>query len=188
MKCTPYPALPFAFSLFFSISYSPVAQAQCPQIEAIMIDACGPESVNEFVIIHSGGGFNTADIQLDFDQNNNILGPNNNDINIDNGNWPANPTPCGLITGNTGAFTGCSNLIAVGPGVNIPPNSIVVLQTSAGSSPGLYNFASICGGGQCVYVISSSCVRTAGAFTNGTSSGPRTTNFYIAGSCGQTLT
>ncbi|MBK8921482.1 MAG: gliding motility-associated C-terminal domain-containing protein [Saprospirales bacterium] len=188
MKCTPYPALPFAFSLFFSISYSPVAQAQCPQIEAIMIDACGPESVNEFVIIHSGGGFNTADIQLDFDQNNNILGPNNNDINIDNGNWPANPTPCGLITGNTGAFTGCSNLIAVGPGVNIPPNSIVVLQTSAGSSPGLYNFASICGGGQCVYVISSSCVRTAGAFTNGTSSGTRTTNFYIAGSCGQTIT
>ncbi len=163
--------------LFFP---SPLS-AQCPQIEAIMIDACGTEQLNEFVIIHSGGGFNTSDIQLDFDSNNNFAGPQNNDINI-------NANPCGLIAGNITAYTGCPNLISVGPGVNIPPNAIVVLQTSAGATPNTYNFSSLCGGGQCVFVISSSCVRTGGAFTNGGGNGTRTTHFYIAGGCQQTIT
>ncbi len=146
-----------------------------------MIDACGTEQLNEFVIIHSGGGFNTSDIQLDFDSNNNFAGPQNNDINI-------NANPCGLIAGNTAAYSGCSNLISVGPGVNIPPNAIVVLQTSAGSTPNTYNFSNLCGSGQCVFVISSSCVRTGGAFTNGGGNGTRTTHFYIAGGCQQTIT
>ncbi len=146
-----------------------------------MIDACGTEQLNEFVIIHSGGGFNTSDIQLDFDSNNNFAGPQNNDINI-------NANPCGLIAGNITAYTGCPNLISVGPGVNIPPNAIVVLQTSAGATPNTYNFSSLCGGGQCVFVISSSCARTGGAFTNGGGNGTRTTHFYIAGGCQQTIT
>ncbi len=146
-----------------------------------MIDACGMEQWNEFVIIHSGGGFNTSEIELDFDPNNNFAGSPNNDINI-------NANPCGLTAGNIGAYTGCSNLIAVGPGVNIPPNAIVVLQTSAGSQPNTYNFSNLCGGGQCVFVISSTCVRTAGAFTNGGGNGTRTTNFSIAGGCNQSIT
>ncbi|MBK8969016.1 MAG: beta-propeller fold lactonase family protein [Lewinellaceae bacterium] len=163
------------------------ANAQCPQVEAIMVDACLTEHLNEFIIIHSGGGFNTADIQLDFDPNNNVLGQGNNDINTNNNNDPGDPTPCGLIPGNTGAFTGCSNLIAVGPGVDIPPNSIVVLQTSNNSVNNQYNFSTLCGAGQCVYVISSACTRTAGGFTNG-GAGTRTTTFSIAGTCIQTMT
>ncbi|MCB0533324.1 MAG: beta-propeller fold lactonase family protein [Saprospiraceae bacterium] len=163
------------------------ALAQCPQVEAIMVDACFTEHLNEFIIIHSGGGFNTADIQLDFDQSNNILGSGNNDINTNNNNDPGDPTPCGLIPGNINAFTGCSNLIAVGPGVDIPPNSIVVLQTSNNSVNNQYNFSTLCGAGQCVYVISSACTRTAGGFTNG-GTGTRTTVFSIAGTCIQSMT
>ena len=161
-------------------------EAQCPQVEAVFIDACGNESFNEFIIINSGGGFNTANIELDFDVANNIIGPNNNDINTNNGNLPG--APCGITTGNTAAFTGCSNLIAVGSGVNIPANSIVVMQMSAGSTAGLYNFGSLCGAGQCVYVVSSSCARSAGAFSNGIAAGTRTTNFSIAGGCSQSIT
>jgi len=176
--------LPFLFLVFFATHSS----AQCPVVEAVMVDACGPESFNEFIIIHSGGGFNTASIQVDFDVNNNILGPGNNDINTNMDNWPADPTPCGLTTGNIGAYTGCPNLIAVGSGASIPANSIVVLQISAGSTTGLYSFAALCSAGQCVYVISSSCVRTAGAFTNGGGSGTRTTNVSFGGGCDYSFT
>lgn len=163
-------------AIFISVE---ISYAQCPTVQAIMIDACNPESVNEFVIIQSGGGFNVNNLSIDYDINNNILGPENNDINV-------NPSPCGLTTGNTAAYTGCSNLIAVGPGFNVPPNSILVVQTSAGSTNGLYNFSSLCGSGQCVYVISSSCTRTAGAFTN-VGTGIRTTIFSFGGGCNVTV-
>ena len=181
------PALLPALTAIFIFFYLQV-NAQCPQVEAIMIDACGTEQFNEFVIIRSGGGFNTADIELDYDLNNNILGPVNNDINIDNGNDPGDPTPCGLIAGQTAAFTGCPNLIAVGPGVDIPANAIVVLQNNSNPQNNLYDFSSLCGTGQCIYVIASSCVRSAGGFTNGGGGGTRTTNFSIAGACIQTIT
>ena len=104
--------------------------AQCPQVEAIMVDACviGQEHNNEFLIINSGGGFNTNDIQLSYDINNVLANAQNNDINIDIGNYVGDPTPCGLTNGNINAYSGCSNLISIGPGFNVPPNSIVVLQ------------------------------------------------------------
>lgn len=174
-----------AYFLFFCVV--PKLQAQCPEVVAVMVDACSTEQLNEFVIIRSGGGFNTADIQLDYDVNNNIVGPSNNDININNGNDPNDPTPCGLMPGVIGAYAGCPNLIAVGPGVDIPANSIVVLQTSAGATANTYDFSALCGMGECVYVIASSCTRTAGAFTNG-GAGLRTTVFQINGGCNQTIT
>ncbi len=157
-------------------------RAQCPQVEAVMIDACGTEQSNEFLVINSGGGFNTSTIMLDFDVNNNIVSIQNNDINTNNGNV-APGTPCGLTTGNAAAVTGCSNVIAVGSGFDIPANAIVILQTSVGAAAGVTNFASLCGSGQCVYVISSSCTRTAGGFTN-FGAGTRTTEFS-AGGCSQ---
>ncbi|MBK8546066.1 MAG: gliding motility-associated C-terminal domain-containing protein [Saprospiraceae bacterium] len=162
--------------------------AQCPQVEAIMVDACviGQEHNNEFLIINSGGGFNTNDIQLSYDINNVLANAQNNDINIDIGNYVGDPTPCGLTNGNINAYSGCSNLISIGPGFNVPPNSIVVLQASAGSTTNAYNFTNLCGSGQCVYVISSSCIRTAGGFTN-SGSGTRETIFQIAGGCNQTI-
>jgi hypothetical protein len=162
--------------------------SQCPQVEAIMVDACviGQEHNNEFLIINSGGGFNTNDIQLSYDINNVLANAQNNDINIDIGNHVGDPTPCGLTNGNINAYSGCSNLISIGPGFSVPPNSIVVLQASAGSTSNAYNFTNLCGSGQCVYVISSSCIRTAGGFTN-SGSGTRETIFQIAGGCNQTI-
>lgn len=157
-----------------------VLRAQCPTIEAIMIDACGTEQFNEFVVINSGTGFNTSDLVLDYDSNNNFGGGVNNDVNT-------GANPCGIAAGNAGAYSGCSNLISVGAGYDIPPNSIVVFQASANSGANLYNFSSLCGMGQCVYVVSSSCARGAGAFTNGGGSGTRTTIFTV-NACTQTIT
>ncbi len=151
----------------------------CPQIEAIMVDACGTEQDNEFVIINSGSGFNTSNLQLDYDANNNIIAAVNNDINTNNGNILADPTPCGLQPGPVGSIIGCSNLVAVGPGVDIPANSIVVLFTSSNTTA-TYNFDNLCGSGQCVYVIASSCARSAGGFTNA-GAGTRTSVLSING-------
>ena len=185
----PIPGLPLAGSsitllLFLvCIAFNQNANAQCPTVEAIVVDGCGGESPNEFVVINSGGGFNTADIELSYDMNNNIISAQNNDINIDIDNFVSDPTPCGLQAGNPAVIGGCSNVIPVGPGVMIPANSIVILQTSAGANF-VYDFSSLCGAGQCVYVISSTCFRTAGGFSNA-GSGTRETIFQIAGGCQQ---
>lgn len=168
-------------------SFSTV-QAQCPEVEAMMVDACGAEATNEFVIIHSGSsGFNTNNITVDFPVGNNQMTILNNDINTDVNNWPPG-TPCGLTTGNPAAYTGCSNIIAIGPGFNVPANQIVILQISSGSNAGIYDFSSLCGAGQCIYVISNSCVRTNGGMSNNSSSGTRTTTFDFGGGCTQVIT
>jgi hypothetical protein len=162
--------------------------AQCPSIEAILIDGCGIEQLNEFVVINSGtNGFNTNDITIDFPLGNNAMAIENNDINTDVDNFPPG-TPCGLTFGNVNAYTGCSNLISIGPGFNVPPNSIVILQASNNSTNNLYDFSSLCGNGECVYVISNSCTRTIGAFTNGGGTGTRTTNFEFGGACTESVT
>ena len=173
-------------SLLFLSLLTRETSAQCPTVEAVMVDACGTEFLNEFLIINSGGGFNTSDIMLDYDVSNNIVSGVNNDVNTDNGNLPGGP--CGIAAGSAGAYTGCSNLISVGPGVDIPANSIVVFQTSSGAANSTYNFSSLCGSGQCVYVVASACTRSAGGFTNGAGSGTRTSVFSIAGGCSQTIT
>ncbi|MAT55275.1 MAG: hypothetical protein CMN32_12410 [Saprospirales bacterium] len=164
-------AVPALFLFFFlASSKQQTALAQCPFVAAIMVDACGPESANEFIIINSGGGFDPGDLFVDFDLNNNIIGPENNDINF-------GPGACGIQAGNPSLITGCSNVIAVGPGFMIPPNAFVVLQTSAGANT-TYDFSGVCGQGQCIYVIQSTCFRSAGAFTN-VGSGTRTTTIGL---------
>ena len=180
----------FIYSLFIFLIYTfyPTnSLAQCPRVEAILVDACGVEAVNEFVIIHSGGGFNTNNITVDFPMGNNQISIQNNDINTNVDNWPPG-TPCGLTMGNAAAYTGCSNIIAVGPGFNVPPNSILVLQASNGSANSLYDFSGLCGSGQCIYVLSNNCTRTIGAFSNATSTGLRTTTFGFGSGCEDIVT
>ncbi len=154
-------------------------------MEAIFIDACSTEQNNEFIIIHSGGGFNTNNIEIDFDANNNNIGSSNNDINTNMDNQPG--APCGLTNGNISSYTGCTNLISIGPGFSVPANSIVIVQMSSASQPSIYDFTNLCGLGQCVYVISNSCARSAGGFSNNTGNGTRTTVFTIEG-CVQSVT
>ena len=176
-------------SVFAGVIYiSSSVFSQCPRVEAILVDACSTESLNEFVIIHSGSsGFNTNDLSVDFPAGNNQMSVSNNDINTNVDNWPPG-TPCGLVNGNPSAYTGCSNIIPVGQGFDVPPNSILILQTSNGSQNGVYDFSSLCGSDQCVYVISNSCTRTIGAFSNSTSTGLRTTTFDFGGGCQDVVT
>lgn len=158
-------------SICFVIFNTKESSAQCPSIFAIMVDACGTEQRNEFVIIFSGGGFNTTNFQLSFDANNNIIGPVNNDIHMDLNN--IGPTPCSLVPGNTAIVLGCPNVTAIGLNYDVPPNSFVILSTSNNADTP-YDFSTFCGNGACVYIMSNSCERSAGGFTNA-GTGMRTT-------------
>jgi gliding motility-associated-like protein len=159
---------------------SPDAIGQCPTLQTIMVDACATEQFNEFIIIHSGSGFTLSDLYVDFDSNNNGGGSQNHDINI-------GTDSCFFGTPNTAVYTGCSNLIPIGSGFNVPPNSIVIIQTSAGANTN-YNFSAFCGAGQCVYVAASTCTRTVGAFTNA-GSGMRSTIVGLSNNgCANTYT
>ncbi|MBK7468891.1 MAG: hypothetical protein IPJ43_20085 [Saprospiraceae bacterium] len=71
-----------------------------------MIDACGPEAANEFVVWHTGSGFNTSDVLVDFAPQNNGGG---SDADIGSG--------CGVTGGPAGLIGGCS-AISVGAGYN----------------------------------------------------------------------
>lgn len=148
-----------------------------------MVNACGQEEDNEFIVIYTGStGFNTNDLQLSFPATANATSAFNNDININTDNFAAAPTPCSLVSGNASLISGCANVIPVGPGVQLAPNSILVLQTSAGTTGlNVYDFSSLCGMGQCIYVISNACDRTIPAFAQ-TGTGMRQVIFQIKGS------
>ena len=157
--------------------------AQCPTIEAIMVEPCGAvafdaDANNEFIVINSGGGFNTNDFQLSFDMSNNIISAQNNDVNIDIDNLAGDPTPCGITTGDPTWVTGCPNIIVVGANYDIPPNAIAVFQASAGGDFA-FDFSSLCGAGECIYLFRNSCARDGGGFTND-GSGTRETILAIA--------
>ncbi len=147
----------------------------CPTLSAFMIDACGTENLNEFVIIWTGSGFNTSNFNFDYDANNNFGG----------GNADIGSGGCSLVSGNTALVTGC-NATAVGSGVNLEPNAILIVFTSAGAN-NPYDFSAVCGDYCKVYVASSSCGRSIGAFSNGTSTGLRTQTFSVTG-CGCSTT
>jgi len=163
--------------------------AQCPTVESFIVDACGKERQDEFVVIHSGEkGFNVGDLQLDFDSNNNNFGSLNNDIHIDNGNNSTDPTPCSLVPGNVSLLGGCSYLIAVGDGDFVPPNSILIVQIGNTASY-TYDFTALCSLGVCIYVSKNSCDRTSGAFSNfGTGSRTLKMSLSDGSGCSETCT
>ncbi|MCF8238776.1 MAG: gliding motility-associated C-terminal domain-containing protein [Saprospiraceae bacterium] len=156
----------------------------CPEILAIWIDACGsPESANEFMIIHSGSGFNVDNLGLDYDPSNNNVPPGTDDVNVNGGScsWMV---PSATVISNMQASASCdgSNVIPAGPGTVIPPGALVVIWTSANASTA-YSFENLCAAGETIYVMQSSCVRAAGAFSNSSSSGLRTTTISL-NNCG----
>ncbi len=176
---------PLLLFCFFSLS----GYGQCPTIEAMMVNACqavfSEEGLNEFIILNSGDGFNVSELQLDFDNNNNIITGQNNDIHTNNGNFPSNSTPCGLQAGDPSVFSGCSNIIPIGPGEEVPANATVILQTSAGANE-TYDFSAFCGNGECIYIIQNTCSRSAGAFTNSGDEQRFTVLSLSNGSCSET--
>lgn len=143
--------------------------SQCPFIEAILVNSCtSPEPDGEFVIINSGdNGFNTNDLGLKFPFSSLGFSPHDNFINLVTP-FPiemGDSTPCSLQVGVDSMIGGCPNVIPVGAGYFIPPHSYLVLQTSA-KAKGVYDFSHICGQGECIYVIRSTCERFFGAFGN----------------------
>lgn len=147
----------------------------CPELIGFMIDACGTEQLNEFIVIWTGSGFNTSNLIFDFDANNNV-GAGNGDIG----------TSCGIASGNAGLVGGCM-ATSVGAGFNLPANAIWVVFTSAGANYA-YDFSAVCGLGLKVYVSSSACSRSIGGFSNFTSTGIRTQTFSVNGcACGNTI-
>ena len=157
----------------------PAPCSTCPEILAIWIDACGSEQANEFMIVSSGSGFNVNNFGVNFDTNNNNNPPSTDDINTGGGscNWQV---PSAGVISSMQASSNCnaSNIIAAGPGATIPPGVLVVIWTSSAAST-TYNFDALCAAGQTIYVMQSSCARSAGAFSNNTSNGLRTTTIVL---------
>lgn len=137
------------------------SQLNCPTFIGAMINSCGSgsEAANEYMMFSSGGGMKVADLSVDFDSNNNNC-----------------PVDCADIGGgcsivNPGlTLPGCANVYNAGPGDVIPPNSIVILFTSADANPSGYNWSALCGVSTMfnmpIYLLKSSCTRSFGAFTD----------------------
>jgi gliding motility-associated-like protein len=165
---------------FLNFLFTPLL-SQCPTIEAIMVNGCAPnESDGEFMIINSGGsGFDVSDLTIDFYSNttgvNDDIGPGED---------------CQFMSPPLNAdLTGCPNFIEVGPGDNIPANSIIVVMTSTGGDASEYDWTPLCGSGETVYLLQNSCDRTAGAFKDNNAPGEdRTTTISLPGGCTNELT
>jgi gliding motility-associated-like protein len=143
----------------------------CPVLLGFMIDACGLEPKNEFIIIWTGSGFNTGGFVFDYAATNNTGGAPNADIQAGG---------CGITNGNPALVGGCT-AIPVGLNYNLPPNSIWIVFTSVTAFTN-YDFSSACALACKVFVSSSTCDRTIGAFSNfDATPGLRTQNMYISG-------
>lgn len=145
---------------------------QCPQIQAVLINACGQEESNELFIFSSGSGFNTDDLSVTFPSPG--VGPD------------ANIPPCSIQV-PTVTVTGCPNVVYVGPGENVPPGVPVIFFTSANANY-VYDASGACPGGT-VYVMQNSCGRVTAAFRNSCGScGTRTISIGLACGCSDQLT
>ncbi|HEX5625154.1 MAG TPA: hypothetical protein VFX48_03980, partial [Saprospiraceae bacterium] len=149
----------------------------CPSTLGFMIDACGTEAKNEFIVVWTGSGLNTSDFNFDFATQNNTGGGGNADIG---------PGGCGITTGNPGLINGCT-ATAVGANFNLPPNAIWIVFTSQNASTS-YDCSTVCGLTCKIFVSASTCDRTIGAFSNfDASPGNRTQVMTITGcSCSTT--
>lgn len=147
--------------------------AQCPTLKAVLVDPCGDEVQNEFLILDSGTGFNTRDLQISFDITGNGEAMQNNDINVNVDNFPSDARPCRFQPGNPNLIEGCPNVRVVSQDEEIPPNAIVIIQLSGGANE-VVDFSYLCGNGECIYVLQNDCIRTIEAFSN-QGSGTRST-------------
>lgn len=138
----------------------------CPSMEAIMVNACGNEAQNEFIMMSSGSGFDVNDLSL----------------NLPNGGF------CGFSAApNTGVVSGC-NVVGVGPGGSVPAGALVVILVSSNANQ-VYDFSGSCPNGETVYVLMNSCPLMQPAFRNEcVGCGPRVTTFSLGCGCSGGLT
>jgi hypothetical protein len=151
-----------------------------PTTLLFFVEACGAaagaDQSNEFMAIWSGGGFSVNDVNVDLPAQNNAGGATNLDLGP--GGCPFQyPTAYALSS-----IAGCPGLtvIGVGPGDVVPPNVPVIMFMSSTLNYS-YNWTNFCPLATTVYVMQNSCSRTIGAFSNGASSGTRTTTISYGG-------
>jgi gliding motility-associated-like protein len=143
----------------------------CVKMLGLFMDACldggGDEGQNEYMTIASGEGIKVSNLAIDFGISNNAQGATNADINFGAGACPFKPTPQTALITNLRANAPCSNanIIPVGPGDSIPPNSIILIFTSDDVRSS-YNMSGLCAKGFPIYVLQNDCRRTIGAFSN----------------------
>ena len=171
----------------------------CPELLGIMVDACqdiqgtfnfGPEPNNEFVVIGSGGGFNTNELFLDLAIGNNFEPggtPTGSNADIGAGQPCTLTFPSTNIISNVMQSVGCVEVFAAGPNTDIPAGAIFLLFTSCAATP-FYDFEALCANGAPIYISQSTCCRTIGAFTNGSDSGFRTTILDFDCGCNSSIT
>ena len=127
-----------------------------------MVDACsggafGEEPINEFMVIGSGGGFNTADLTIDFAPSNNLPPVNNSDITPGGNCQLTSPTQ--TLLNNLASSASCTQVFPAGPNTDIPEGAIYIVFTSCNPS-GIYDFNALCDNGAPVYVSQSTCCRS----------------------------
>ncbi|WP_126970471.1 hypothetical protein [Gynurincola endophyticus] len=132
--------LPFSFltALLFHFQVS----AQNPFLEYAMINSCGTEGANEFVVINTGS--TAINVQrLSFAYSQTSMGTGDPIVDGRTSNiWVPAPTGAGVLTG------GCT-LIPVTSGT-VPANSRILIIPSQFTSS--YNISSLCSGGN-LYVL-----------------------------------
>lgn len=144
----------------------------CPVLLGFMIDACGTEAANEFLIVWTGSGFNTSNFNFDYATQNNTGGAANADIG---------PGGCSIGAGPSGLVGGCT-ATSVGANFNLPPNSIWIVFTSSAAFT-TYDFSSVCNLSCKIFVSASTCARTIGAFSNFDASPGNRTQVMTITSC-----
>ena len=158
----------------------------CPELLGIMVDACsdgiyGVEPQNEFVVIGSGGGFNTGDLTLDYASSNNFAGNpadmlSNSDITPGGDCQITAPSP--TVINNILSSANCTQVFPAGDNTDIPAGAVYIIFTSCDAAA-FYNFDALCANGAPIYVSQSTCCRERGAFSNGSRDGLRTTSITV---------
>lgn len=163
-----YSVLLAFLSYFFSFSK---LQAQCPTIEFIFVNSCSViEQDGEFMILNSGDtGLNISSTTVDYPYPPEGV---NGDLGLSGECHFMSPPLIGVLNS-------CPNIIQVGEDSIIPPHQIVVVLTSFAATGMEYDWTPLCGDGKPIYLVQSTCDRTAGAFKNyGEGAGTRTIRLF----------
>ncbi|MBC6993664.1 gliding motility-associated C-terminal domain-containing protein [Neolewinella lacunae] len=161
---------------------------QCLNPELAVINSCiehpnpggGPLNVESEILVVSSGlvPVNVADAGVDLPFNG--FGAANADIS-------AEPGDCPFKFPTVTALPGCPGAIPLGPNDVIPAGAIVVIfvtGTTISADILDVDFSNICPNGQPVYILQSSCERTAGAFANGSTGGNPLRTIGVTSPCG----
>ncbi len=126
----------------------------------------------EVMVIGSGSGFYVDELILDIEDNCSDNCPTDCDSQTFGDG-------CDWTNGDTALLEGCDNIISVGPGDFIPPNSTLVLFINNKSVQSLLA-ENLCSSEGCIYVLTNSCDRCLDAFTDNASN----SSYAIITSCG----